>query len=80
MDYKAIEQYHKHLERLRKYNANHKEELNNLAKEYYKNKIKTDPEKYKAYLEKRREYQKQKRLEKKQKQKSLEEINNILKD
>ena len=73
MEAKAIEQYNKHLERLRNYNAKHKNELNNLSKQYYHNKIKTDPEKYKEYLEKRKEYQKNRRIKQK-----IE--NNILKD
>ena len=62
---KAIEQYNKHLERLRKYNTKNKDKLNQLSKQYYYDKIKNDPEKYKLYLEKKKEYQKQRRILKK---------------
>lgn len=78
MDSKALDQYNKHIERVRAYNAAHKEELNNAAKAYYHTKIKTDPEKYKQYLDSRKEYQKQKRMQKKQE--SLGKTNNILKE
>lgn len=78
MSSKAEEQYNKHLQRLRNYNANHKEELKILSKQYYHNKIKINPEKYKLYLEKRKEYQKQRRI--KQKEENLGKDNNILKD
>ncbi len=65
METKAVEQYNKHLERLRNYNSKNKDKLNVMAKQYYYDKIKSDPEKYKEYLEKRKEYQKQQRLLKK---------------
>ncbi len=67
METKAVEQYNKHLERLRNYNSKNKDKLNVMAKQYYYDKIKSDPEKYKEYLEKRKEYQKQQRLLKKAK-------------
>jgi len=67
MESKAVEQYNKHLERLRNYNSKNKDKLNVMAKQYYYDKIKSDPEKYKEYLEKRKEYQKQQRLLKKAK-------------
>lgn len=62
---KAIEQYNKHLERLRVYNTKNKDKLNQLSKQYCYNKIKNDPEKYRIYLEKRKEYQKKRRIYKK---------------
>jgi hypothetical protein len=65
MEIKAVEQYNKHLERLRIYNTKNKDKLNQLSKQYYYDKIKTDPEKYRIYLEKRKEYQKQRRIYKK---------------
>ena len=65
METKAVEQYNKHLERLRNYNSKNKDKLNVMAKQYYYDKIKSDPEKYKEYLEKRKLYQKNQRLLKK---------------
>jgi hypothetical protein len=62
MEAKALEQYSKHLERVRKYNEAHKEELNIKSKSYYHNIIKADPEKYKQYLEQKKEYNKKKKL------------------
>jgi hypothetical protein len=72
MEIKAVEQYNKHLERLRVYNAKNKDKLNQLSKQYYYDKIKTDPEKYKIYLDKRKEYQKQRRIYKKKVATTLE--------
>lgn len=62
MEAKAVEQYHKQLERVRKYNKEHKDELNERSKSYYHNKIKGDPETYKKYLEKKKEYVKKRTL------------------
>lgn len=56
---KLIERHKKQLERVRKYNQDHKDELNAKSREYFK-KIKEDPEKYKLYLEnKRKKYKEQ---------------------
>ena len=49
---KAIEQYKKHLQRLRSYYKTHKEKINKSARESFE-KIKNDPEKYRAYKEKK---------------------------
>lgn len=57
---KLVERHKKQLNRVRKYNQDHKEELNLKSREYFK-KIKEDPEKYKKYLEtKRQKYKEQK--------------------
>lgn len=53
---KLVERHQKQLERVRKYNQDHKGELNAKSREYFK-KLKEDPEKYKKYLEaKRKKY------------------------
>lgn len=57
---KALHYYEKHLERLRKYNQAHKEEIASQIKTtYYK--MKEDPEKWEAYKAKKREYYKTKK-------------------
>lgn len=62
---KAVEQYNKHLERLRKYNAEHREEMRERAREHFFTKIKNDPEKYELYkAEKRQQYHTKKALAK----------------
>lgn len=61
---KAIEQYKKHLARLKTYYQTNKEKLNQSARDNFK-KIKNDPEKYRQYKEKKREQY----LKKKQKEK-----------
>ena len=68
MEAKAVEQYHKQLERVRKYNVEHKEEMNDRSKTYYHTKIKSDPETYQKYLEQKREYSKKRSLKLKEKQ------------
>jgi uncharacterized protein YeaO (DUF488 family) len=56
---KLVERHQKQLERVRKYNKEHRDELNAKSKEYFK-KLKEDPEKYKVYLEaKRAKYKEQ---------------------
>ncbi len=50
---KAVEQYNKHLAYVRNYNVTHKEE-NKLRHRNYYYRIKSDPEKYEAYLARRR--------------------------
>ena len=63
-DDKAKIMYEKHLERMRNYSKNNREKTRDTAKKVYQ-KIKEDPEKYKLYLERRRnEYhaRKQKKL------------------
>lgn len=53
---KLVERHQKQLERVRKYNQDHKDELNAKSRGYFK-KLKEDPEKYKKYLEaKRKKY------------------------
>jgi len=62
---KAVEQYNKHLERIRNYNAGHKEVINQRARTYFQEKIKGDPEKYELYkAEKRRQYHARRELAK----------------
>ena len=59
---KAIEQYKKHLKRLRSYYENNKEKINKSSRESFE-KIKNDPEKYSAYKEKKhQQYLKKKQL------------------
>ncbi len=56
---KAEIYYEKQLARIRKYNNDHRAELNARAKEYFK-KIKEDPDKYKVYKEnKKKKYAEQ---------------------
>lgn len=50
---KAVEQYKKHLQRLKAYNNAHKEMINEASKASFQ-KIKADPEKYAKYKEKKR--------------------------
>lgn len=50
---KAKVYYEKHLQYMRTYNKNHRDITNERAKKYYQ-KLKEDPDKYKSYLEKRR--------------------------
>lgn len=52
-DDKAKIMYEKHLERMRNYSKNNREKTRDTAKKVYQ-KIKEDPEKYKLYLERRR--------------------------
>ena len=56
---KAKVYYEKHLKYMRNYNKNHKNVINDRAKKYYQ-KIKEDPEKYKLYLERRKNNYKRK--------------------
>lgn len=62
---KAIEQYKKHLQRLKAYNQTHKEVINKASRASFQ-KIKSNPEKYALYKEKKRQYY----LKKKQQQNS----------
>jgi hypothetical protein len=52
---KAIEQYQKHLERVRKYNHKNKERLREISKVSFEN-LKSNPEKYEKYKQKKRDY------------------------
>lgn len=55
---KLVERHQKQLERVRKYNVEHKDELNAKSREYFQ-KLKLDPEKYPKYLEeKKKKYRK----------------------
>lgn len=65
---KAVEQYKKHLQRLKAYNDTHKEVISKSSREAFQ-KIKADPERYALYKEKKRLYY----LKKKQQQESQEE-------
>jgi hypothetical protein len=51
---KAVEFYKKHLQRLKAYNDSHKELIRKSALESYQ-KIKSNPELYQKYLEKKRQ-------------------------
>lgn len=51
---KLAERHQKQLERTRKYNKDHREEQNAKSRAYFQ-KIKEDPEKYKRYLEYKRQ-------------------------
>lgn len=66
---KAIEQYKKHLQRLKAYNESHKEVINKASKAAFQ-KIKADPERYTLYKEKKRLYY----LKKKQQKSETSEI------
>ena len=50
---KATVFYEKHLQRVRKYNEENRDKINEAMKSNYK-KIKNDEQKYKEYLEKKR--------------------------
>lgn len=50
---KAAVFYEKHLQRVRKYNEENRDKINEAMKSNYK-KIKNDEQKYKEYLEKKR--------------------------
>ncbi len=52
---KAVEQYKKHLERLKAYNNLHKDKIRETARASFQ-KLKSDPEKYALYKEKKRQY------------------------
>ena len=52
---KAIQQYKKHLQRLKEYNNTHKEQILQSARSSFQ-KLKADPEKYDLYKEKKRQY------------------------
>lgn len=52
---KALEFYEKHRERVKKYNQEKREQINEAMKQHYKC-IKEDEVKYKEYLEKKRKY------------------------
>jgi DNA-binding transcriptional MocR family regulator len=51
---KADIYYERHLARMRKYNQENKDKMRDRAREYFKQ-IKADPERYKLYLEQKRE-------------------------
>jgi hypothetical protein len=71
---KAVQQYNKHLDRVRKYNQDHKPELNKKSREYFQ-KIKSNPEKYEAYKkQKRLQYQKKKDKNLFEEKKDVQEI------
>jgi|LakMenEpi03Aug12_release.lakeMendotaPanAssembly.Ray.scaffolds.fasta_scaffold13225_6 hypothetical protein len=54
-----VERHERQLQRVRKYNKEHKDELNAKSRERFQ-KIKGDPDKYKVYLEaKRKKYKEQ---------------------
>lgn len=56
---RLVKNHNKQMERVRQYNITHKEVLNAKSREYFK-RIKEDPEKYKKYLEaKRQKYKEQ---------------------
>lgn len=57
---KAIAFYVKHLNDLRRYNLEHKEELNERAKRNYRN-IRDNEERYEAYKQRKRELYRQKK-------------------
>lgn len=57
---KAITFYVKHLNDLRQYNLQHKDELNERAKQNYRN-IRDNPERYDAYKQRKRELYHQKK-------------------
>lgn len=78
-DDKAKIMYEKHLERMRNYSKNNREKTRDTAKKVYQ-KIKEDPEKYKLYLERRRnEYhaRKQKKLLKSKESKVICETDEV---
>lgn len=58
---KALIFYATHLNRLRRYNKNHKEEINEKAKQSYRN-IKENPERYEIYKERRKELYRQRKV------------------
>lgn len=68
---KAKSYYEKHLEYMRNYNKNHRDITNERAKKYYQ-KLKEDPDKYKLYLEKRRNKYKIKRVKQEQEEEERE--------
>jgi hypothetical protein len=50
---RLLKNHEKQMERVRKYNENHRQEMSDRSKAYFQ-KIKADPEKYKLYLEKKK--------------------------
>lgn len=55
---KLVARHQRQLEKVRKYNLEHKDELNKLSREYFQ-KLKLDPERYSKYLEdKKQKYRK----------------------
>lgn len=56
---KLIERNEKQKERIRKYYSEHREEQNARSRAYFQ-KLKEDPEKYKKYLDKKKEIYKKK--------------------
>ena len=67
---KAVEQYKKHLQRLKAYNETHKERILQSARASFQ-RLKADPEKYELYKEKKRQYY---HNSKQQKEKENQEI------
>lgn len=65
---KAIRFYEKHLERLRKYNDTHREQIRLSAKNSYI-KMRDDPERYEVFKAKKRQY-----YHSKKEQKVLEKV------
>lgn len=59
----AVNFYKKHLKHMRDYNKENAEVINKRSRDFFQ-KIKADPEKYKLYLEKKKEYYKNKKMRK----------------
>lgn len=68
----ALKRYESQLRAMRRYNEKNKEKILQTSREYYYNKIKGDPEKYKEHLEKKKQYYIKK---KQQKQETEEQAN-----
>lgn len=51
----AIKNYRARLRAMKKYNSAHNDEIRARSREYYHNKIKSDPEKYEEYKAMKRE-------------------------
>ena len=56
----AVNFYKKQLVNMRNYNKRHSDVVNKRSRDYFQ-KIKADPEKYKLYLEKKKDYYKNKK-------------------
>lgn len=71
--YTAYLHYQQHKKAAKKYYETHKEKHNEDSKKWFA-KMKSDPEKYKAYVEKRREQMRQRRAAEKEKKNENQNI------
>jgi hypothetical protein len=68
--YTALLHYQQHRKAAKRYYENHKEKCNDSCRKWFA-KMKEDPEKYKAYTEKRKQQMRERRDAKKQENKEI---------